>query len=74
MKVAKGAVLIVACLAVVISLAPLVAHSTILPQNQTGPGEADGGRTWKVTCQYDANDHFMGKTCTSGGPDSCACP
>ena len=58
MRAVKGAVLLIACLAVVASMAPVVAHA-LTPQNPTGPGDPSGsGGGWKVTCTYDAQERF----------------
>ena len=74
MKVAKGAALLIACLAIVFSLAPVVAHA-LTPQNQVGPVPTDGGgASWTVTCSYDAQERLISKSCTSGGSSSCSCP
>ena len=70
----RWAILAVACLAMAFSLAPLTAHATT-PQNPNSGGDSgSSGSSWKVVCSYDSQDHFLGKTCTSGGTDSCACP
>ena len=72
---ARWAILVLACLAMTFSLAPSTAHATITPQNPNSGGETgSGGATWTVVCSYDSQDHFLGKTCTSGGRYTCACP
>lgn len=74
MMAVKGSILGIACVAIVLSLAPLVAHA-VVPQNPTPPdGPGGSGTKWKVVCQYDGQAHLVGYTCSSGGTESCGCP
>lgn len=73
MKAAKGFMLVLAVLAMALSVAPLIA---VQPQNPDGPPPIEGGSGsgWRVTCYYDGFERLTGKVCNSGGNSSCACP
>ena len=66
-RLVKGLVLLVACLAMVVSVVPLFAEDDV---QDPGSGQ---GTAWKVTCVYSATE-LISRTCTSGGSFTCACP
>lgn len=68
-KFVKGALMILAVLAVMASFGPLSAQT----EEHKDDGSGGSGTLWHVTCQYDGNDVLLSKTCTSGGSHSCAC-
>lgn len=72
MKAAKVTVLVAACIAMLTSLGPLFAVPPFRPD--PNPGGGSGGSSWTVTCTYDASEHLISKSCTSGGSSSCSCP
>ena len=76
MKAAKAAVLAFACLAMVLSIAPLIAQTDTQDYSTpaSGGGSGSGILYWTVTCNYDANGKFIGKSCTSNGDKACSCP
>lgn len=71
MKIAKGIVLALACLAMLLSIAPLFAQIDYQDLGTDGNGGAGG---WNVTCVYNGDGAITSKTCTSGGPKVCQCP
>ncbi len=72
MKKVKIAVLAIACLAMLISMAPLVA---VDEQDYTPGGSGGGsGATWRVTCNYNGYEQLVSKSCSSGGNQTCSCP
>lgn len=76
MKAAKAAVLAFACLAMVLSIAPLIAQTDYQDYSTpaTGGGVDPNGYTWSVTCTYDGNGRLLSKVCKSGGSNACTCP
>ncbi len=70
MKTTKGIVLLIALLAIALSVSPLLGGPRD-PHNE--PGGGGGSGSWNVTCVYDGQDHLISKTCTSGGSHSCDC-
>ena len=72
MKLAKGVVLLLAVLAMVLSITPLVAQ--IDYQDYGNGSGSGGGGGWNVTCVYNGTGDLVSKTCTSGGPKVCQCP
>lgn len=70
MKLVRATILLGAAVAMLVSVAPLMA---IFHQDHNPPG-GGGGSNWNVTCQYDGNEILISKTCTSGGSSSCNCP
>lgn len=72
MKILKCLVLLIALIAMSISVTPVTA---LEEWNQDDDDSSGGGSaTWTVTCTYDGNEHLLSKECTSGGSASCACP
>lgn len=69
MKAAKVLVLAVACVAAVLSVAPLVAQD-----DHQDYGSGTGGGGWYVSCTYDGSEILISKSCSSGGSMSCNCP
>ena len=72
MKTVKMAVLVIALVAMVSSLAPLMATDPFHPDPD--PGGGGGSGSWTVTCNYDEFERLVSKSCTSGGSHSCNCP
>lgn len=70
MKVAKGVVLLLACLAMALSIAPVIAQDDV--QDLGSGGTSSGG--WKVTCTYNGQEQLISKVCSSGGSSTCWCP
>lgn len=73
MRIAKLALLLVACMAIVASVAPLAAQPGIEDKDPGGGGDG-GTNAWTVVCEYDGQERLQKKTCTSGGAKSCNCP
>lgn len=70
MKTAKRIVLAVALFALALTAVPVVSHAFT---KDLGDGGSGGGG-WTVTCNYDAFNRLLSKTCTSGGEAACSCP
>lgn len=68
MRIVKGLALILACLAMAVSVLPLFADDV------QDPGSGTGGTLWTVVCTYNGQEQLISKTCTSGGSSSCNCP
>jgi hypothetical protein len=73
MKVAKGTVLLLACLAIVLSIAPVTAQTDYQDYTPGGGSGGGGNNVWNVTCTYDGQEHLTGKVCNTGGAFSCHC-
>ncbi len=71
MKLAKVGLLLLALVAMALSIAPAAAQTDY--QDLGGSGGSGGG-AWRVTCTYDGQEHLLSKSCSSGGNSSCSCP
>lgn len=73
MRAVKAGFFAIALLAMMGSISSVVAQDEN-PDTKDGGSGGSGSGSWYVTCQYNAYEQLISKTCTSGGSHACSCP